>query len=48
MKMNQWSMRQMFNECANNQWIKALNHLSVDHSLPIEHCPLSIQGVIDV
>jgi len=36
----------MFNECQNVQWVNALNHYSNDHSLSIEHCPLSIQGAL--
>lgn len=32
----------MLNECSNNQSINALNHSSIDYSLNIEHCQLSI------
>jgi len=30
------------NECLNAQCRNSLNHYFIDHSLPIEHCPLNI------
>lgn len=39
----QWSMS---NEWTNGQWANGLTHFSIEHSLPIVHCPLSISDYV--
>ncbi len=34
----------MFNECSKQQWINALNHFGIGHTLNIDYCQLNIDS----